>query len=155
MLGDGRLGDVEARREVLHSGLSTGETFKNGASAWVRQSAEDGGLALHGEMYKSSLMECQATIVHDGNPSCPPESGVGWCLAVRGVAPANYDVGSGCSRSRDETLQARLPACSLPNALVQRRRVAPSAATGCWAAYSAIRVFTSFRTSVAGKGLFA
>jgi hypothetical protein len=42
-----------------------------------------------------------------------------------------------------------------PNALAQRRRVEPPAATGWWAACSAIRVFTSFRTSVAGKGLSA
>jgi hypothetical protein len=52
VLGDGRLGDVEARREVLHGGLSTGETFKNGTSAGVRQSAEDGVLALHRTTYK-------------------------------------------------------------------------------------------------------
>jgi hypothetical protein len=30
----------------------------------------------------------------------------------------------------------------------------PDAATGCWAALSAIRVFTSLRTSLAGKGRF-
>src|SRR5882724_1134013 len=38
------------------------------------------------------------------------------------------------------------------NTLVQRRRVAPLTATGGSAPCSAIRVFTSFRTSVAGKG---
>src|SRR5437879_2263145 len=37
---------VEARREVLHSGLSTSETFKNGAPGWARQSAEEGVLRI-------------------------------------------------------------------------------------------------------------
>jgi hypothetical protein len=48
VLGDGGLGDVESRRQVLHRSLSKRKTFKNGASAWVRQSAEDSVIALHG-----------------------------------------------------------------------------------------------------------
>ena len=52
VLGDGGLGDVEARREVLHRGLSTSETLKDGPPAGIRQGAEDDVLALHGAMYK-------------------------------------------------------------------------------------------------------
>jgi hypothetical protein len=44
---------------------------------------------------------------------------------------------------------------SLRAQVLFERRVAPSAATGCRAARSAIRVSTSFRTSVGGKGLSA
>ena len=82
MLGDGRLGDVEARGEVLHSGLSTGETFEDGASAWIRQGAEDGVLALHEETYKRVLMECQAS----GYPRPAPSDRVShgsWRLSLR------------------------------------------------------------------------
>lgn len=42
---------------------------------------------------------------------------------------------------------------SRPNVLIQRRLLVLFALTGCLGARSAIRVLTSFRTRVAGKGL--
>lgn len=59
-------------------------------------------------------------------------------------------------RESDEQVKGPISLADLSsNFLVQRRRLGPSAATDFLAVYSAIRVFTSFRTNLAGKGLSA
>ena len=56
VLRDGRLGDVEARREILHRNFSTSEALKDGAPARVREGAEDGVFSVHVDIYKLILI---------------------------------------------------------------------------------------------------
>ena len=52
VLRDRGLRDLEARGQVLHRGLPSGQALEDRAAAGVRQGPEDGRFALHGAIYK-------------------------------------------------------------------------------------------------------
>jgi hypothetical protein len=84
VLGDGRLGDVEACREVLHRGLSAGETFKDAPAAWIRQSAEDGVFVLH-EAVRHSNGGALVHALRRENLTRRPPTGVANSLSLVGA----------------------------------------------------------------------